>query len=244
MKTNIKFGYVMAIVAIALFTVSCSTKQGKESDAHEHSENMEEDHQAEEAEEGGHEHGGAETSESEGKVWNPSGTGPELLQSDFHYITGATDNINPVVVEVDGASILKLTADGTTTAFVFHSSYGNVGLAAVINRAGFEGTVKVIHHARSVDNYEFVAVNGNNMKLGRVADGKESIFDDSSFSSDGDWLNLRASAAGSHFKGYNGNKMVTHGHGDEMEKGYVGIMLEGTGTVQIKSIEVTVLEDE
>jgi len=29
-----------------------------------------------------------------------------------------------------------------------------------------------------------------------------------------------------------------------MEKGFIGIMLEGTGKVQLKSIETAILEDE
>ena len=81
------------------------------------------------------------------------------------------------------------------------------------------------------------------MKLGRVVNGDVKIFDEKSFASS-EWINLRVSAAGSHFKGYIGSKTITHGHGDKMPDGYVGIMVEGTGVLQIKSIELVPMEDE
>ena len=55
---------------------------------------------------------------------------------------------------------------------------------------------------------------------------------------------LKVSAAGSHYKGYIGDKNITHGHGDMMEEGFVGLMLEGTGKIQVKSLEVVMLDEE
>jgi len=218
---------------------------GTDGEAHEHGDAEEGGHEHGDAgEEGGHEHGGEEANSGESNVWTPSGDGVEAVQSDFHFIAGTIDNINPEIVEADGQSVLKLTADGTPAAFVFHKSYGNIGMAVRVNITEFKGTAKLVHHAENADNYEFVSINDGKMRLGRVVEGEEKIFDEADYSADDQWINLRASAAGTHYKGYIGNKMVTHGHGDEMKDGYVGIMLEGTGEVQVKSIETAILENE
>lgn len=248
----------LAIVASAVFTTSCTqTKEhndeteehhdGEEAEeGHHHDEEAEEGHHHDDGEEGEHhDHDAADVAIGEAKMWKPEGNGADLIKKDFHFIAGAMENIKPEVIKDDnGANILKLTADGTPTAFVFHQSQGNIGMDALINTDDFKGTVKLIHHAKNSDNYEFVSINGTSMKLGRVVDGAEKVFDEDSFSKTDSWFNLKASAAGAHYKGYIGNKGITHGHGDKMADGYVGIMLEGTGTVQVKSIEITVLEDE
>jgi len=246
MKKKRTIWYTTAIVAFVLLATSCSQRQGQnENGDHEHSEgteaNSEEDSHEHDAAEEGHD----QAASSDFKVWIPSGTGPELVQSDFHYIAGGTENISPEVLTVaDATSILQLTTDGTPTAFVFHNTYGNIGMAALLNVKDFDGTVQLIHHVQNTSNYEFVSINKSKMKLGRVVEGSETIFEENDFDNVDDWINLRVSAAGTHFKGYIGGKNITHGHGDKMKDGYVGIMIEGIGKVLIKSIEVSPLVDE
>ena len=195
----------------------------------------------------GHNHGHEpETVENsrETKKWFPRGSGIELIKSDFHFITGNVDNISPEVIKNEGNEVLQLTADGTTTAFVFHNQYSNVGVIAILKNIDFKGTIKVIHHAKDFSNYEYASIMGGIMKLGRVAMGKEVTLDKSDFISKTDWIPLKVTAAGSHYKGYIGDRTITHSHANEMENGFVGIMLEGTGKVQIKSIEIVPLEGE
>ena len=167
------------------------------------------------------------------------------MTEDFHFIIGNLENISPQVIQNDlGDNLLQLTADGSPTAFVFHQTYGNIGMAALVNVKGFDGTLKLIHHTKNVDNHEYVSITDGNMKLGRIVDGNESVFDEGSFDLVNEWINLRVSAAGTHFKGYMGNETVTHGHGDKLQDGYVGVMLNGTGEVLVRSIELVTLEDE
>jgi hypothetical protein len=178
------------------------------------------------------------------KTWTPDGNGPELIKEDFHFMTGSIENINPEVKKVEESPVLELTADGTPTAFVFHNQYGNVGMIATLQNVDFKGTIKLIHHAKDMANYEFVAASENNMKLGRVVNGNEKVFDESKFDVPTGWMPLKVTAAGTHYKGYIGDKAITHGHSDKMDDGFIGLMLDGKGTIQVKSIEVAVLEDE
>lgn len=250
---------IIMVFALSAVIISCSQgkKNQQEEDAHDHSEmneGSEQDHnsdaeQTDEHDHDGHDHGSGHDNgamkEGEARTWSPSGNGEELIRSDFHFIVGGIENINPEVIESEtGDKTLKLSAVGTPAAFVFHQTYGNIGMAAMVDVSGFDGSFKLIHHAKDLDNHEFVSINNGNMKLGRVVNGEEVIFDSGEFGPGDGWLNVRVSAAGTHYKGYMGNKTVTHGHGDKMDNGYVGIMLAGTGDVLVRSIETVPLEDE
>ena len=254
MKTNNLI--LTLLLAGSIIISSCSTGK-KNNDTVEDASEMNHDMHGEDTkhtEHEGHASGVAEhhhdmssmeMSDGESMSWSPGGGADYVITQDFHFITGGLENISPQVIQNEsGDNLLQLTADGSPTAFVFHQAYGNVGMAAMINVKGFDGTFKLIHHAKNVDNHEFVSINRGNMKLGRIVDGNENVFDEGTFEAEGEWLSLRVSAAGTHYKGYIGNVTVTHGHGDKMQDGYVGILLNGTGKVLIKSIEIASLDDE
>jgi len=255
LKTTLYGGFFL--VAAVAFT-SCTQNKNSDNESKEvdSTEMMEKNHHEEgeapehgevSGEERAHEHGSHDEMIMEmggNKTWIPSGSGAELIQSDFHFISGSAENIKPEVKLVNGSAVLELNADGTPVAFVFHNQYDNIGMIAALKKLDFLGTISVIHHAKDLSNYEFVSIDGSNMKLGRVVNGKEEVFDESEFAANSDWMSLKVTAAGTHYKGYMDDKNITHGHGDKMEKGFVGIMLEGKGKVQIKSIEIAVLENE
>lgn len=250
-SNNSTFTLLMVLVILA---VSCSQGDKRDGTTEKSENEMSHDMHGQAAEHDGHmsedakhhhDMGSMQMSDGENMTWSP-GTAPDFrLTKDFHFIIGSEENINPRVIQSDsGDKILQLTANGSPSAFVFHQAYGNVGMAALVDIKGFKGTLKLIHHAENKENYEFVSISAGNMKLGRIVNGKENVFDEGSFNSGDEWINLRLSAAGTHFKGYIGNETITHGHGDKIKDGYVGIMLDGTGTVSVKSLEIAILEDE
>lgn len=249
---------IFLVVATALVSCSQGKKETTEGHAHDsleaeghHDKQEARDHGSEMSEEsdheakmdGGHHDNDDSTEEEKNKIWTPESDGTQSIQTNFHFLTGTIENISPEIDRVDGQNVLKLTLDGTPAAFVFHTPYGNVGMASMVNTTRFTGTLKLIHHAENADNYEFISIKEGKMKLGRVIKGKEKVFDESSFTSEA-WTNLRLSAAGTHYKGSIGSKTVTHGHGDKMKDGYVGMMVEGVGVLQLKSMELVSMEDE
>jgi hypothetical protein len=237
---NIKITLYTGIILAASVTLSSCTQNKKsenESEEGDHTEMMDEGH-----DNGSHDERAMKMGEN--KTWTPSGNGSDLINSDFHFIAGGPENIKPEVKQVNGSAVLELNADGTPAAFVFHNQYGNIGMIATLKIIDFKGTIRLIHHAKDLSKYEFVSVNGSNMTLGRMINGTEKVFDESKFEASSDWMSLKVTAAGTHYKGYIGDKNITHGHGDKMEKGFVGIMLNGKGKVQIKSVEIAILEDE
>jgi len=238
---NNPFGFLLIlIVVLSLAACGQSEKGAKETD------DAKVQAAGQEEASGDHEHHAATAlSAEETTIWKPSGEGADLIGRDFHFISGSATQISPVVMSEDGQNVLQLTTSEEQAAFVFHNKMGNVGIAVTLQRGDYKGTIKIIHHAQNAQTYEYVSINNDTMTQGRVIDGVEEVFDTKNFDKENeDWITIRVSAAGTHFKGYLGDKNITHGHGDEMEAGYVGIMTEGVGKLTIKSIEVTPLEAE
>jgi len=238
---NNPFGFLlMLMVVLSLAACGQSEKETKETDNTEVQARGKE-----ESSSGDDHHAAIALSTEETTVWKPSGEGANLIGRDFHFIAGSIDQISPKVMSEGAEEVLQLTTSEEQSAFVFHNKMGNVGIAVTLQRGDYQGAIKIIHHAQNAQTYEYVSINNDTMIQGRVIDGVEEVFDTKNFDTENeDWMTIRVSAAGTHFKGYLGDKNITHGHGDEMEAGYVGVMLEGIGSVVIKSMEVTPLEAE
>ena len=242
-------------VGIILFWGACTTsnKSGEQETAEEHSHDEGDEHASTEAmdmsmdeshEDGQeNEHGDESMSSMHGDelAWAPSADDSDIFSNSFHFVIGSADDLEATV---SGNSV-TLNPSGNTAAFVFHNKLGNIGGEVSYMLHDFKGELKLIHHFKDAQNYEFVSVNGNQMKLGRVVNGEEDIFDEKSFDTGSSgWVQLRVSAAGRHFKGYIGDENITHGHGDELEPGYVGMMIDGTGSLMVKDLKVTALDEE
>lgn len=252
MKTiNQLIGASLIFLAL-VFSISCNQSNKTEHEAeHEHSESEEHEHMDSED----HDHAEGEMdhdhdhekmdSMGDGMSWKPEGEAKNFMQNDFHFISGGLDEMTISSLNEEGDEVLSVNPDGNVSAFVFHKSEGNIGITASVKVVDYNGELKLIHHSKNADNYEFVSLSEKKMELGRVVDGVKKVFDSKVVDWEPKkWITLSVTAAGSHFKGYLNDKMITHGHGDELEKGYVGIMLNGTGTVLIKEIDITPLEAE
>ncbi|MTI30648.1 hypothetical protein [Xanthovirga aplysinae] len=229
---------------ITLFFGACSQQKEKSEKKHDEVHSHAEAHgnKSEMNHENMHDTG---MHESEDISWKPKGDAKTALTADFHFTVGGMEDISPAITtDTDGEKVLKLNVSNNPAALVFHKSFSNVGVRTVLNRENYEGTLKIVHHMKDANTYEFVAINGSKMVMGRMINGKEKIMEESDFEQSSDWFSFSVSAAGSHYKGSIGNKMVVHGHDKEMEKGFVGIMTEGRGILQIKQIEVVPLEAE
>ncbi len=153
-----------------------------------------------------------------------------------------TDNIT--LAKAGEEDILMFEPAGQKASCMFKNMHGNVGVTATVKLTSPDAEVKLLHHSKDQDNYEFVSIAGNTMKLGRVTNGEEKILDSKEIDVPDDWFDLSVTAAGSHFKGYLNGKMITHGHADEMAPGLLGIVVSGNGKVLVKKVEATPLEAE
>lgn len=255
MKLTIK-KTTYALIAFALvFTISCGGSSNSESEAHEHEEVMEhndaaesnmeaenkhgegEEHANEEQSSEGHEHGEAmdESMMGEGFTWMAMDESNDMLAY-------KTDNV--MMMKHGEDNVMMFSPKGNKSSCMFNGKQGNVGVTATVKLDGNDGEVKLIHHSIDKDNYEFVALKGNMMNLGRVEKGEEKILDSKEVEVPTDWFTLTVTASGTHFKGYLNDKMITHGHADEMMAGYVGMSASGNNMLSVKKVEATPLEAE
>lgn len=240
MKTLVSFAYVLLSLCLIIFLGSCTQAQkADDEESIEHADESAEDHG----------HGTSESSTGkdhtetdEGSyIWNISPEDEDPFAKSFRFVVGSKEDLKGTVT---GNSITLQPTSGPS-AFVFHKKFENVGGYVEYMNQDFKGDLKFIYHFNNEQNYEFAWVNGNNMKLGRIIDGEEKIFDESEFESDpNEWTTLKFSAAGTHFKGYIGETNITHGHGDKMEPGFVGLWIDGAGTLMIRGLEVVTLQEE
>jgi hypothetical protein len=110
-----------------------------------------------------------------------------------------------------------------------------------VNLDSLIGEFKIIHHYLADESYDFISISLEGIVTqGRIKDGESIIFEKSQHSFDG-LLFISVVGDGTHFRGYINEKMIVHGHGDEPNRGYVGLGLTGQGKVFIKSITLTQL---
>jgi len=241
-KKNSRLFYsVILMFTVVFYLQSCSQSaqtedtSSEEEATHEEAEAEDHEHDADTPEEGG-----------EGSVsWVAPASIDDIFTKDFHMGAGSADDLNAEVQTDDsGDNVLVLNLSGSTAAFFFHTSFGNAGGEAAFKFQDYKGDLKFVYHFKDESNYEYVSINDNTMELGRVVEGNKKVLDSKSYQlAAAVWNTLRFSAAGEHFKGYLNDEMITHGHDEEMEPGFAGIMVNGTGTVLIKSISVVALEE-
>ena len=202
---------------------------------------------SEESDEHNHEAEGADhMEESEGQLtWVAPASVDNIFSRDFHMGAGSADDLKVEVrTDPEGDNIMVLNPTGNTAAFFFHSKYGNAGGEATFKLEDYNGDLKLVYHFKDESNYEFVSIKENTMELGRIMDGNKKVLDTKDYQLDASqWNTLRFSAAGEHFKGYLNDEMITHGHDEEMEPGFAGIMVNGTGTIFIKRISILELTE-
>ena len=169
--------------------------------------------------------------------WQINETSVSDLVSNFHWIEGSVQDLGPEVRQ----SRLELEAAEEPNFFVTHESSQNIQMDAYLNIEKLDGEIRLAHHVQDTQNYDFVSLNSNGtIYQGRIRDGETTLFEEGSFEPQGT-LYLRVVADGTHFRGYIDREMKVHGHGDAPAAGAVGIRLEGNGSVQIYSIELTPL---
>jgi len=145
----------------------------------------------------------------------------------------------------DGSSgdVLGLTANGEPVMFTFDVPMQSLQMDSRLNLDEFSGSVMLVHHVIDSQNYQFVSISHEEMKIGRSENGDLYLLDNQPFSPKG-WNAYRVVSDLTHFRAYADQKLVTHGHGDDPGSGFVGIRLNGTGTVLLDFVQTVSLRGE
>lgn len=184
--------------------------------------------------------GAAPLADDGGWRWIPAEGADLALASSFRWLEGDPAAVRPAVVEADGRTALRLDAQGTPALFVLDRDLAAVQADAAVDLSDFSGSFALLHHVQDARNYHFLAVEGGTMQQGRVVDGTEEVMDEAPLEGSG-WRQLRVVGDRTHFRGYAGGTLITHGHGDAPPPGAVGFRIVGTGTVRLGTVRVEAL---
>lgn len=148
---------------------------------------------------------------------------------------------------------LTLTPSGAGLAltrpvlFTLGPPAGDLTASVDLDLSRYAGSVRLVHHVRDAQTYDFVAVErvaatpasaSTTVRLGRVVDGTETTYDTVTSAQPGR-LRLSLSAVGTHFRGWAGDGPQTHGHGDAVVSGAVGLSVDGSGPAIVHALTVT-----
>lgn len=173
--------------------------------------------------------------------WIPTGGAPVVLERRFQWLRGKPEQLPAdTVLSSGGNTLLVLYPKKTGALITFGRTLQSVQMDLEIDRSDFEGTVALVHHIQDSASFDFVRLVGNRMELGRMTDGDIAVEAQGAVAKDG-WTELRAVADGTHFRGYIDENLITHGHGEELPAGPVGLWIEGSGRLLIKRMTVTAL---
>lgn len=241
-KLNLSAITIAALVLFLTGTISsCSTKSSSEETAEQTEEEVE-GHEHDSAEAEHHDHAEASGNEGSGSImWMPSEqpfSGQlKLVEGDAQKLNAATSS------DSDGSKVLSLSLSGERVLLLFDETFEDLGSNLQFKTDGFQGQVAIVHHYMDASNYDYLSLNNTSMQLGRVENGKDKVLNKEENKLPGDWATLTVSSAGEHYKGSLDGKLVNHGHGETRPAGRVGVLLEGSGTVMLKMMEVMKLTE-
>ena len=162
----------------------------------------------------------------------------KILSEKFKWIEGSLKEISPMYDQDESALMLHPEKE---VVFVYDNKIKSVQVTAKINIDDFNGELELIHHFKDKNNYDFLGLKKGEIYLSRKSNGELEVFEKDKFKGNG-WLEIKVVSDGEHFRGYVNNKMIVHGHGDEPKPGSVGMKFSGTGSINIKIINVESLK--
>ncbi len=118
----------------------------------------------------------------------------------------------------------------------------DIELIAEVNLDEFNGRFLLVHHFTGRAKYDFFAVDGSSARLGRVEEGELTFMDETDATLRG-WTSLKAVGSKGHFRRYVGDKLVSHGHGNELPAGRAGLFFMGSGKIRLRSVQARALSE-
>ena len=136
-----------------------------------------------------------------------------------------------------GGQVLSLRMERAGRVFfVMPDTLRDVQVEARINPSQFAGDVLLLHHVQDAQAYDYLALRGDMMQIGRVQGGTSTVLDEAPFEAAG-WITVRVTGDGDHFRGYINGEMIVHSHTDPLPPGRAGMGVDGQGPVLIQRVQ-------
>lgn len=173
--------------------------------------------------------------------WNITSNAPKALQSNFTILNKpAGGNKLSTTTRNDSTTVLVVPSDSTFIAT--KKQYGDFQYKLSADFSDVQGTMMVVHHMQDKANFDFMALNpGGGVALGRMENGSQSIIEEGS----ANWQqadSVKLVNSGEHQRGYIDGELIVHGHIEEASEGPIGLKKEGTGSLDIIKMQLSMLE--
>ncbi len=179
-------------------------------------------------------------------VWRPVSGAAQVLEEQFTWLEQTVSAFETSIVnDPEMGNVLALRSLGSldeSALFVTGEPIESIQADIAINIRDFTGFFMLVHHVQDARNYDFLSLEDTTMKLGRVLNGAETVFDEKPIDLSGDWLDIGVFGGGGHFRGNQNGSAVTHGHAEDLPPGRSGFRIKGSGIVYIKQVSVQALQ--
>ncbi len=174
--------------------------------------------------------------EADSAGWRLYPAHPTAWKSRMTWLAGDPDDVSGSITAVDSASVaLEIDPGGSLFMAAYDLSLSDVEVDLRFNTDEFDGAFAVVHNVQDALNYFFVKVDGDTLTLGRIVEGAVEAMDNT-IKPLGGWQRLRVVADGTHYRAYDREGLVVHGHTDAAPGGLVGLLVEGSGPLKITGL--------
>ena len=175
-----------------------------------------------------------------GWQWVPAS--PGRWKDRVEWLRGDPTQVRAYLFEPEGTGRrgLALQVDDARVFFAIPQPLGDVEVGVDLNLDEFDGTVRIAHHVRGANYYDFLGFDGRRLLLGRLEGQQLRTYDTRGYAVDG-WRRLRVVGRGTVFRAFVEDRMVVNGEGTVAGEGTVGLYLNGTGTVRLREMEASAI---
>lgn len=104
----------------------------------------------------------------------------------------------------------------------------------------FDGQISLLHNVRDAEHYQYLRYENGRMEQGQMLNGRDSMLGSGNTAQTG-WIEMRVQASVGHFYGHVNGEQILHPHASQMEPGYTGLKLLGSGTFRFRQISFEAL---
>ncbi len=165
--------------------------------------------------------------------WTP-GPGAEPILTDTFTVL---DGLPSAITWTPDPEGLRLTLSETPLLLIGPGTLASTEMRARLRLDSLVGYVRLVYHVQGPQHYDFLELSRDQVRQGRLEDGRVRIFDETPLEASG-WLDVRVVAHGTHFRGYVNGRLVTHGHGPAAKPGQAGLYLKGPGILWLQTVIV------
>lgn len=163
------------------------------------------------------------------------------ILEDVTWLFGNPDAVQIQRNEEDGRHDLSLTLEeDQEIILVLEQEIGAVEGRIHMLPDDFNGQISLIHNVTDTESYQYLRFNNGLMEQGQMLNGEDNLLGSGNTIETG-WIEMRVQASGGHFYGQINGEQILHSHATQMEPGYTGLKLKGSGTFRLRQISFEAL---